>query len=380
MRSLGIGIGVDYRSRRASRGGGDLDPIPPVSVVPPVASGALLYAGEEVTCTTGGWGDGGSEITGYEYDWYTGEEVYIGEGTPFTIPGGLVGDTIFCVVSATNALGTTMAGSNALEIVAEPVSYDDDTEAYVAAMTGEPGDALTGVYDTLIVALKTAGVWDKLDVLGLHANFDEQSATINLKDPTHFLTKVDSGSRIAFTAYEGFARSGNQTLDGHATWGAPSGWDSSNYSLNGNCVGVFNLTAAVAHNSYMFGFTAGTLWLNQISVANYFTWNNQSPASNNNSPGITPHNGLMSLRRNTSGAASFWRSKTKLTENLSYASDAGNIGSGDFTFFAGYLSGGDQYHANYKCALSYVGGALTDTEYNDMVDAFTAYLTSVGAV
>ena len=61
--------------------------------------------------------------------------------------------------------------------------YDAATEAIAAAFTTPPTTARKNLIDAAVVALKSAGVWTKLDALYLFAAADSQAAIINWKAP-----------------------------------------------------------------------------------------------------------------------------------------------------------------------------------------------------
>ena len=75
-----------------------------------------------------------------------------------------------------------------------------------------PSAAQQTLQNTLVTDLKTAGVWDKLDVFYVFAtDGDSDYATLNWKAPSSFqLTKTNSPT---FTTNEGFAQSGTASLD-----------------------------------------------------------------------------------------------------------------------------------------------------------------------
>jgi hypothetical protein len=92
-------------------GGGEVPPDPvlaPVNVDVPFVSGGTAV-GDTLTCTMGNWQ---GEPTSYAYAWSTGAT-----GASYVIVAGDAGTSITCVVSATNAGGTTAAPpSNAVAI------------------------------------------------------------------------------------------------------------------------------------------------------------------------------------------------------------------------------------------------------------------------
>lgn len=373
-------VGYQVATSLAVIGGPPL--VIPVNTVPPVVSGDVVV-GATLSSTSGTWT--GADTLNYQW-FYSGEDspdhgdwspIFEAVSDEYMISEDYVGFYIKCGVQGVSDDGETWAYSNFVGPI--ETAMEAETALYIAAMTNPPNSTYVAAYDAMVVALKGAGLWDKLDIIGLHANHDAQAATLNLKDPDHALTLEDATSKISFTAGQGYTRTSDTSIVGRLNWGARNTWPSSNFSLNGNCAGVYNRTASLSLNGHPFGFKAGQYKLLQISVANYFNWNNNSASSNNDTTGVTPHNGLLALVRNTASRATFWRNKTKLSDNGSYSAVGVQEASGDFTIFHANASSTDQYHSNCQIALSFAGGALSDSEYQQFSDIVAAYMTAVGA-
>lgn len=86
-----------------------------------------------------------------------------------------------------------------------PPVYDPDAAAYFAAMTVQPDTTRKDLINTLIVNLKSAGVWSKLDWLCLFASHDLQSGLLNAVSPAKTAIAVNSPS---FTADRGLSGDG----------------------------------------------------------------------------------------------------------------------------------------------------------------------------
>lgn len=90
-----------------------------------------------------------------------------------------------------------------------PQPYDADALAIFTAFTTPPTTARKILINALVVALKAAGVWTKLDALYIMAAFDSQSAKINwIRPGTYDLTAVNSPS---FTTDVGFANNSSNS-------------------------------------------------------------------------------------------------------------------------------------------------------------------------
>ena len=96
--------------------GGGPDPVPttpPINVDVP----HVQQVGSELTCTMGNWE---GEPTGYTYQWQLDGADITGGTATLPIMADDVGKTATCVVSATNALGTTAAPPSNGVVVTAP--------------------------------------------------------------------------------------------------------------------------------------------------------------------------------------------------------------------------------------------------------------------
>ena len=95
-------------------GSGDVAPTaPPVNVDVP----HVQQVGSELTCTMGNWE---GEPTGYAYQWQLDGADITGGTATLPIVADDIGKTATCVVSATNALGTTVAPPSDGVVVTAP--------------------------------------------------------------------------------------------------------------------------------------------------------------------------------------------------------------------------------------------------------------------
>lgn len=82
--------------------------------------------------------------------------------------------------------------------------YDTDARALFAAINSTPTPERKAQINTLIVALKAAGVWTLLDILYVHAAADSQAARLNWKNPATFTAvPVSSPTFVADRGYTG---------------------------------------------------------------------------------------------------------------------------------------------------------------------------------
>jgi hypothetical protein len=93
----------------------------PVNTVAPAVTGTTTF-GQTLSCSTGTWNAAPPSIT-YTYQWYRSPSTSIGGATSSTyvLVAADVGNTLYCTVTATNAVGVTSANSNTTATVAAAV-------------------------------------------------------------------------------------------------------------------------------------------------------------------------------------------------------------------------------------------------------------------
>lgn len=91
-----------------------------------------------------------------------------------------------------------------ITLAARP-AYEPEAVALFARMSVQPGAARRGAINTVIVGLKRAGVWARLDAFYMLAAHDAQAAGLNWIGPSFNLTAANSP---AFEADRGFTGNG----------------------------------------------------------------------------------------------------------------------------------------------------------------------------
>jgi len=136
---------------------------------------------------------------------------------------------------------------------ASGASNDPAVEALLAqaatdGATPMSGDNIT-YSNTLVTSLKSAGIWDKLDVFYVFAtNGDEEFARYNWKDPSTFKCTETGAGALTFTGNEGFTADGTNYLNTNFT---PS-TDATQYSNPGSSFGV-KIETDVSGNTCIMG-------------------------------------------------------------------------------------------------------------------------------
>ena len=187
----------------------------------------------------------------------------------------------------------------AYNCVVKGQGYDADYQAVLNYATTQaytlPTSSQKILQNQLVIDLKSAGVWDKLDVFYLMAtNADSNFASINWKSPNSFeLTQVNSPS---FIANEGFKGDGiSSYLDTNYN---PS-LDKINLSMNSSSIGFWQYSPSLATNSVEIGADDG----NRIQcLSKWGDGNSYLPINTTSFPSVVASNsnGLFQNNRTSS--------------------------------------------------------------------------------
>jgi len=133
----------------------------PVNSVAPIISG-LDYVTSVLTTTNGTWSN---TPTSFTYQWYRNTTLISGAiSSSYTLVQADADFEVKCKVTAINASGSGVADSNLIYI------YDFNyNEVYSSGYGTIPSLAVSKLQNKLLVDLKTAGVWAKLDSLFVFA-------------------------------------------------------------------------------------------------------------------------------------------------------------------------------------------------------------------
>lgn len=243
-------------------------------------------------------------------------------------------------------------------------SLDSSTTALVARMTVDPGCPRKVVINNLIVSLKTAGVWTKLDVLYLFAAHDSQAALLNWVSTSYDATNNSS----SFTVDRGFTgNDGNQYIDTNFNISSASG---RKYLQNDAHLSAWSRNNGTQTNGIIGGSTS-----NQRIVPNsdlgkqYYTINAASGSTV--FTGLSGDGGQILANRPSSSSISLYLYGT-LKDTASRTSTAPsntNI----------WFNRSNRGYSSYQVSSGSIGGSLTSTEISDFNTALQTYMTAVGA-
>lgn len=247
---------------------------------------------------------------------------------------------------------------------ASGLSFAAESVAIFAAFTTPPTDARKVVINTLVVALKTAGVWAKLDLLYLLAAADSQAARINWKNPGTFTaTAVNSPAFEVDRGYTG----------DHSTSNLTTNWIPENHGvtclLNSACLGLWSRTSGQLAESDIGGPNFILNCRNGSDQTFLRVWGGSQIT-----PANTDGSGCFHGNRADANAIEVYRNGVSL--------GTGSVASISRDAMESWMCGRNNVTPQYSArqqAAGWFGGSLTGAEVLAMYNALAAYMTAVGA-
>jgi hypothetical protein len=222
-----------------------------------------------------------------------------------------------------------------------------------------PSAAQQTLQNTLVTDLKTAGVWDKLDLFYVFAtDGDSDYATLNWKAPSSFqATKVSSPT---FTTNQGFKGDGSSAYIN--TNFAPSN-DGVNYQLTEASKGFYIYTAPTAGNSLEGSVeTFENRSISLLSTNQFF--NNLKPDTGLDFSGT----GMMQFILKSASSMSHWRGNTEVT--------CGTTSGERAQPYNQVLFRERTNHCNVEMSIYYMGGNI-NAYASDLNTAITNYISAL---
>jgi len=253
-------------------------------------------------------------------------------------------------------------------------AMDSAAAAYIAAMTVEPTSARMGLINDLVVALKAAGVWSKLDCLYLLAAHDAQAARLNVKSPAAFAL-VANGMPI-YTTDRGYKGTGlGSTPGGYLAGGFNPSTAGGVYAQNSAHMGVWVRTAntsVAAGTGGDIGTVGAAIYTKHPTAGNITTQINDGTASN--TAGGTPNNvGHYAISRTVNTGYA------KYHEGVAQASSS-VVSTAVPNFIFSILRTGATSYSDAEICAAHWGSGLTAGEVTSLYNALHTYLQGVGAV
>ncbi|ODT85695.1 hypothetical protein [Phenylobacterium sp. SCN 70-31] len=250
--------------------------------------------------------------------------------------------------------------------VADPGGPENaEAAALFARFEADPGPARRTLIDACIGALKTGGVWAKLDAFYMLAAHDAQAARLNWVQDAFNLQPGGAGT-LTFTPDVGcenggtaaYLDTGFNDLTGSALW-----------TQDAMGAGGYVNAWAGAANYFLGVFGAGNLRIG-ASATNINTRIHSAGSFNPASPDALP--GHVMVVRSGAASSRVLRNGTQVGAVSTAASTAGADAN-----VVGLRSG--TAHSADRLACLHLGGELSNTEVADLYAAILTYLTALGA-
>lgn len=252
------------------------------------------------------------------------------------------------------------------------VSYSAEAEALFTQMDTDgtaPDATRKGHINTLIVALKSAGIWAKCDRIYVLAAHEATAALIDWKTPgTDTLTAAGSPT---FTVDRGFTGDG---VDNKLT-GATNYSSFTQFTQNSAHLSVWNRSTGVDDTILIGIAAAATSFIrprNALDQLGGFRCNGGATTGGANGS-VPDASGFFVSNRIDSTEQKCYRNGTQVgaTGAVTSVSPAASPLS--------ILYGNTSTFSSSEAAAATVGAGLTSTELTDQYDALLAYLQAVGA-
>jgi len=258
-------------------------------------------------------------------------------------------------------------GKRRLVTLSQGRGYSAEATALFARFTTPPTTERKALIDALIVALKAAGVWSKLDALYVYAAADSQAARRN------WIADVANAVAVSgptFTVDRGF------TGDGAASYLTAIDYAAlTKAALNAAMVGVWVGTSVTANNQNDASFAnnaAGRMNLNTHAATGAAPFGAIQSVSGNSFVAASSV-GLSVLQRTGSSTVQFSKDGGAFAN-----STQASTGDPSGVLQSGRGSGGSAYSTRRQQAV-FVGAPLSDAEAADVFTAFNDYMTAIGA-
>lgn len=264
-------------------------------------------------------------------------------------------------------LAAALQGGGAAAVVDEA-----ETTALVARFTTPPTSGRKSQINTLILALKNAGVWAKLDALYVMAAADAQAAQRNWVADAYNLTETNAPT---FTADQGYTGDGAASyLD---TGFNPTSASSPKYVRDSATIGFWSRTSAqsgtASNNGRDMGAATllGTECRNTTDQLRWAVNSTLGSIGNLISASNTDGSGHFLLNRSASNSIEAYRNGASLGTNSKASTGLPNSNI--------MIGKAVSNLSTRQFAAGHIGQSLNSTEAAAFYNALQTYMTAVGA-
>jgi hypothetical protein len=263
-------------------------------------------------------------------------------------------------------------------ILTLPAGYEfvnAEASTYAAAMAVEPDDTRKELIDNFVGAIKTAGVFSKLDALYLRAAHTSQAALLNVINPALYASTAQGSP--TFTADVGYSTNGSSSYV-RTSFNPGGGGGPFKFLRNDACFGGWylnNTAAGGVSGNGAENSDIGCRMNHALEGPNGRMYAMVNANATGALGGSTNNVGLFICYRNASNFQAGARNGVSVTTDT-----AASVAVTSQTFCEGSSNNGSSLFRAEQVAASLYGGALTLTEQGDLHTALSTYLTAVGAI
>lgn len=251
-------------------------------------------------------------------------------------------------------------------------SFDPAATDLFNRFTSEPTGARKLLINNLILSLKSAGVWSKLDALYVTAAADAQAARQNWIADQYNLTAVSSPTFTTDRGYQGDGAASYLNMNFNPSTGG-------NFVQDNAGFGFWSLTNVASNSAQDIG-NAGNVTLTRSSTDGHIIRVNNTGTASSFPATVTDSRGYFYAGRASAAAERARRNTSQIGTN-NVASTA--LSNSVFTCLGRNTATAPTVTVTYstrQLAIVFAGANLTDGESDDAYAAFLSYLQAVGAV
>jgi len=247
-------------------------------------------------------------------------------------------------------------------------AYDSDAAAYFARFSVDPGGTFKGYVNTFVLALKSAGVWSKLDHIGMFATPLSADSLLDLRDAS---ASFSVGGTTTFTPNRGIAGNG---VDGYvgfpealAAAGNQFTQDSASFGVYCNLQGALGTGTQVPH-------LGGTSSARTVYLAN----DTGQEIGRINQTANSTNVRVSSTRQGHRAGSRTSSTATRYFFNGAFTT-AFTPASATVDAFIATLGRNGTAYVDDRFSAAWSGGSLTDAEQANLDTALHSLMTSIGA-
>ncbi len=259
---------------------------------------------------------------------------------------------------------TARTVTNNTEELEDPDAFYAEYETVLAAFGDDPSETVQGYQNAFVKALVDAGYWARMDVLYIFASNTSGNALLNWKNPAAYTATIDNlGTRMSFTAYQGFTELNNY---GEIIIPFNPSTNGVNYTLNSASFGIYFRISQNANNTY--GIYSPDDATNMLQFEPYSYSNLHTRINSSSELSLTA----------TNWQGMFVGSRTSSTAVAVYKNEASH-GSGTLNSTALPNSTiGLNSETQNQVSVFFLANGLNSTDANAIAGIINTYMTSLG--